>query len=188
MLFFGRRRAALPRVRRKISSKNTVSLSDKEDRAMDIREILSRRIAILDGAMGTMIQARELGEADYRGTQFLDHPKDLRLNNDVLNITQPQIIESIHREYLEAGADIIETNTFNSTAISMAEYGLENRIYELNKAGAEIARRTVERFMAENPGSPRFVASARAPRRRRGPITGRDHIRYAQRQSRAVCH
>ncbi|MHB8411990.1 MAG: methionine synthase [Candidatus Acidiferrales bacterium] len=142
---------------------NTVSLSDKEDRAMDIREILSRRIAILDGAMGTMIQARELGEADYRGKQFLDHPKDLRLNNDVLNITQPQIIESIHREYLEAGADIIETNTFNSNAISMAEYGLEDRIYDLNKAGGEVARRAVKRFAEKNPGSARFVAGSLGP-------------------------
>lgn len=130
---------------------------------MNMREILSKRIAILDGAMGTMIQARELGEADYRGKQFLGHQKDLRLNNDVLNITQPQIIESIHWQYLEAGADIIETNTFNSNAISMAEYGLENRIYELNKAGGEVARRAVECFAEKNPGSARFVAGSLGP-------------------------
>ena len=90
----------------------------------DIREILDKRIVILDGAMGTMIQALGLVEEDYRGKEFREHPKDLRLNNDVLNIAQPQIIESIHRQYLDAGADIIETNTFNSNAISMGEYGL----------------------------------------------------------------
>ena len=130
---------------------------------MDIREILKKRIVILDGAMGTMIQALGLVEEDYRGKEFRDHPKDLRLNNDVLNIAQPQIIESIHRQYLEAGADIIETNTFNSNAISMAEYGLQDRIYDLNKAGAQVARRAVEHFTKENPGSPRFVAGSLGP-------------------------
>ncbi|MGH9728514.1 MAG: methionine synthase [Candidatus Acidiferrales bacterium] len=129
----------------------------------DIREILDKRIVILDGAMGTMIQALGLVEEDYRGKEFREHPKDLRLNNDVLNIAQPQIIESIHRQYLEAGGDIIETNTFNSNAISMAEYGLQDRIYELNKAGAEVARRAVERFTNENPESVRFVAGSLGP-------------------------
>src|SRR5487761_278612 len=128
-----------------------------------LEELLRQRIVIIDGAMGTMIQQRNLTEADYRGRQFARHKKDLRLNNDLLNITQPQIIEDIHLQYLDAGADLIESNTFNSTAISMAEYGLENQIYDLNRAGAEIARRTVERFMAENPGSPRFVAGSLGP-------------------------
>ena len=88
-------------------------------------ETLKSRIVIIDGAMGTMIQAHNLEEADYRGKEFAHHGRDLRLCNDVLNITQPAIIEDIHRQYLDAGADIIETNTFNSTAISMAEYGLQ---------------------------------------------------------------
>jgi 5-methyltetrahydrofolate--homocysteine methyltransferase len=128
-----------------------------------LRELLRQRIVILDGAMGTMIQSRKLTDADYRGQQFARHPKDLRLNNDVLNITQPQIIESIHRAYLEAGADIIETNTFNSNAISMAEYQLQDRVYELNFEGAKIARRAVEKFTAENPGSVRFIAGSMGP-------------------------
>src|SRR5208337_2851727 len=98
---------------------------------------LERRIVIIDGAMGTMIQAHKLEEADYRGKEFARHGRDLRLCNDVLNITQPLIIEDIHRQYLDAGADIIETNTFNSTAISMADYKLEGFIYDLNRAGAQ---------------------------------------------------
>jgi 5-methyltetrahydrofolate--homocysteine methyltransferase len=124
---------------------------------------LEQRIVILDGAMGTMIQARQLTEADYRGKQFSRHAKDLRLNNDVLNITQPHIIESIHREYLEASADIIETNTFNSTAISMAEYQLQDHVYQLNLEGARIARRAVEQFTAENSGGIHFVAGSMGP-------------------------
>ena len=138
-------------------------MNSKNSRADLLRELLSQRIVILDGAMGTMIQARQLTEADYRGKQFSRHIKDLRLNNDVLNITQPHIIESIHREYLEAGADIIETNTFNSTAISMAEYQLQDQVFELNLEGARIACRAVERFTAENPGGIRFVAGSMGP-------------------------
>ncbi|MGB6233050.1 MAG: methionine synthase [Candidatus Acidiferrales bacterium] len=139
-------------------------MTTPSNRAAELKALLNQRIVILDGAMGTMIQARNLSEADYRGKEFARHPRDLRLNNDVLNITQPQIIASIHREYLEAGADIIETNTFNSTAISMAEYGLHDRVYDLNKAAAQIARRAVERFLAENSGAgPRFIAGAIGP-------------------------
>src|SRR5271169_1056864 len=113
-------------------------------------ETLRRRIVIIDGAMGTMIQAHKLEEADYRGKEFARHGRDLRLCNDVLNISQPAIIEDIHHQYLDAGADIIETNTFNSTAISMVEYGLEGFIYDLNRAGAQVARRAADRFMREN--------------------------------------
>ena len=91
-----------------------------------LEEILRQRIVIIDGAMGTAIQAHNLQEADYRGREFADHPRDLRLNSDVLNITQPHIVEAIHAAYLEAGADIIETNTFSSNAFSMAEYGLQD--------------------------------------------------------------
>ena len=104
-----------------------------------IREILSRRIMILDGAHGTLIQSRKLTEADYRGTQFAAHPKDLRLNGDLLNITQPAIIEDIHFQYLEAGCDIIETNTFTSNAISQAAYGLQDHVREMNRAGVACA-------------------------------------------------
>ncbi|HLW80822.1 MAG TPA: methionine synthase [Candidatus Acidoferrales bacterium] len=139
-------------------------MSATPNRAAELKAIFDQRIAILDGAMGTMIQARNLTEADYRGKQFAQHPRDLRLNNDLLNLTQPEIIESIHRQYLEAGADIIEANTFNSNAISMAEYGLQDRVYDLNKAGAQLARRSIERFLAENPAAgPRFVAGSIGP-------------------------
>jgi 5-methyltetrahydrofolate--homocysteine methyltransferase len=138
-------------------------LNSASKRADLLRELLQQRIIILDGAMGTMIQSRKLSEADYRGTQFAHHPKDLRLNNDVLNITQPQIIESIHRQYLEASADIIETNTFNANAVSLAEYALQDHAYQINLEGAKIARHAVEKFIAENPGSIRFVAGSMGP-------------------------
>jgi 5-methyltetrahydrofolate--homocysteine methyltransferase len=139
-------------------------LSATSHRAAELKTVFDERIAILDGAMGTMIQARNLTEADYRGKEFARHSRDLRLNNDLLNLTQPEIIESIHRRYLEAGADIIETNTFNSNAISMAEYGLQDCVYDLNKAGAQRARRSVERFLAENSAAgPRFVAGSIGP-------------------------
>ncbi len=126
-------------------------------------ETLKRRIVIIDGAMGTMIQAHKLEEADYRGKEFARHGRDLRQCNDVLNITQPQIIEDIHRQYLDAGADIIETNTFNSTAISMADYKLEGFIYDLNRAGAQVARRAAERFQREYPSRPCWVAGSLGP-------------------------
>ena len=118
---------------------------------------------IIDGAMGTMIQAHQLGERDYRGKQFADHSKDLRQNNDLLNITQPHIIATIHGQYLEAGADIIETNTFNSNAISMAEYQLQDRVQELNQEGARLARQAADKFMSENPGRLAFVAGSMGP-------------------------
>src|SRR5579875_1081803 len=113
--------------------------------------------------MGTMIQARNLGEADYRGKEFADHRRDLRLCNDVLNLTQPEIVASIHRQYLEAGADVIETNTFNANAISMEEYALQGRVYDINKAGAQIARRAVEEFLQDSGRGPRFVAGSIGP-------------------------
>ena len=131
--------------------------------ANSLVETLKRRIVIIDGAMGTMIQAHKLEEADYRGKEFARHGRDLRQCNDVLNITQPAIIEDIHRQYLDAGADIIETNTFNSTAISMADYRLEGFIYDLNRAGAQVARRAADRFMSENPARPCWVAGSLGP-------------------------
>src|SRR2546430_7371549 len=118
----------------------------------ELNALLQKRILLLDGAMGTMIQARKLDEAGYRGKEFARHGKDLRQNNDALNLSQPHIIEEIHLQYLEAGADIIETNTFNSNAISMSEYTLEDRVADLNFAGAQIARKGVERYMASHSG------------------------------------
>ena len=126
---------------------------------------------ILDGAIGTVIQTYNLDEADYRGKEFASHPQDLRLNNDLLNITQPEIIEDIHRQYLEAGADIIETNTFNSNAISQAEYGLQDHVHDLNVAGAGNARRAAERFMAEHPERRCFVAGSMGPTSRTASVS-----------------
>ena len=131
-----------------------------------IRQILDERVAILDGAMGTMIQARKLGEDAFRGARFRSHSRDLKGCNDVLCITQPELITDIHLRYLEAGADIIETNTFNSTAISMADYALEPFAYELNFAGAKAAKKAVELALDREPSRPRFVAGAMGPTNR----------------------
>src|SRR5579862_2235436 len=114
-------------------------MSHGEQIREELEALLRGRILLFDGAMGTMIQARRLEEADYRGKEFARHGRDLRQNNDALNLSQPQIIEEIHGQYLEAGADIIETNTFNANAISMGEYLLEDRVADLNFAGAQIA-------------------------------------------------
>ena len=130
---------------------------------MQIEQLLQERIVILDGAMGTMIQQRRLDEAAFRGERFRDWPKDLKGHNDLLNLTQPAIIEEIHRQYLEAGADIIETNTFNSQAISLADYQMHSLGYELSKAGAECARRAVAAVRAAQAGRSCFVAGAIGP-------------------------
>src|SRR5262245_37023717 len=132
---------------------------------MHMDELLRSRIAILDGPMGTMIQSFKLDESAYRGS-FKDHPTDLKGNNDLLNITQPELIKNIHCQYLEAGADIIETNTFNSNAISMSDYKMESLVYELNVAGARLARSAADEFMAANPNKPRFVAGSSGPTNR----------------------
>ncbi|MEZ4718724.1 MAG: homocysteine S-methyltransferase family protein [Caldilineaceae bacterium] len=126
-------------------------------------DLARRRILILDGAMGTMIQAHHLDEADYRGARFADWPSNLQGNNDLLSLTQPQIIADIHRQFLDAGADIIETNTFNATAISQADYGMEALAYELNVAAATLARAVVDEVTAATPEKPRFVAGALGP-------------------------
>jgi len=128
-----------------------------------IEALLKERILILDGAMGTMIQQRKLDEAAFRGERFKEWKKDLKGHNDLLNLTQPAVIEDIHRQYLEAGADIIETNTFNSQAISLADYHLETLGYELSKAGAACAKRAVEKVQAAQPGRRCFVAGAIGP-------------------------
>lgn len=138
-------------------------MRDSSDSIDELREILSRRIAVLDGAMGTMVQRHALDEADFRGTRFADHPCDVKGNNDLLSLTQPDLIAGIHQAYLEAGADIIETNTFNANAISMTDYQLEDVAYELNLAGATVARRAVEAVKNDDPARPRFVAGAIGP-------------------------
>ncbi len=131
-----------------------------------LHDILARRILLLDGAMGTMIQRRGLTEADFRGDRFRDHGRDLKGNNDVLVLTRPDVIGAIHREYLAAGSDVIETNTFNSQAISQADYGLEAFGYELNAAAATIARQAADEWTARTPDRPRFVAGAIGPTNR----------------------
>jgi 5-methyltetrahydrofolate--homocysteine methyltransferase len=136
-----------------------------------LRELLQQRIVIIDGAMGTMIQTYKLDEAAYRGERFRDWHKDLKGHNDLLNITQPEIIEAIHRQYLEAGADIIETNTFNAQAISLADYGMQELAYELAKAGAQAARRAADAVMKAQPGRACFVAGAIGPTTRTSSIS-----------------
>ncbi len=131
-----------------------------------IHALLKERILILDGAMGTMIQGYQLSEADFRGSEFANHPCDLKGNNDLLSLTQPQVIREIHRAYLEAGADIIETNTFNANGISQADYRMVERVYEINLAAARLAREAADRFTAQNPAQPRFVAGALGPTNR----------------------
>ncbi len=141
-------------------------MTDASTAAAELEQLLRQRIVILDGPMGTMIQNHKLDEAAYRG-HFTSHPADLKGNNDLLNLTQPELIKDIHRRYLEAGADILETNTFNSNAISMADYKMESLVYELNLAGARLARSAAEEFVARHPhGGRRFVAGSVGPTNR----------------------
>ena len=128
--------------------------------------ILQNRILVLDGAMGTMIQRHKLTEDDFRGERFKDHSHDLKGNNDLLNITQPEIIKNIHLAYLEAGADIIETNTFSANAISQADYKLEHTAYEINFEAAKIAKQAAKELSEKYPDKPRFVAGALGPTNR----------------------
>ena len=128
-----------------------------------IRQLLEQRILVIDGAMGTMIQRYKLTEQDYRGERFRDWPCDLKGNNDLLSLTRPDIVEQIHRDYLEAGADIIETNTFSSTSIAQADYQMQELAYELNLASARIARKVADEFTGKDPSRPRFVAGAIGP-------------------------
>jgi 5-methyltetrahydrofolate--homocysteine methyltransferase len=132
-------------------------------RALTIQEILKERILVLDGAMGTMIQRHPLEERDFRGDRFKDHAHPVKGNNDLLSITQPQIISDIHQQYLAAGADIIETNTFSSTTIAQADYHLEDVVYELNFESARLAKKAAIDFTKRTPNKPRFVAGALGP-------------------------
>ncbi|MCB1669809.1 MAG: methionine synthase, partial [Pseudomonadales bacterium] len=134
-----------------------------EQRLQSLHDALNQRILVLDGAMGTLIQAHKLAESDFRGLRFKDHPIDLAGNNDLLTLTQSEIIFHIHRQYLESGADIIETNTFNSTSSSQADYQLEALVYELNYEAAKLARRCCDEFTGDNPDRPRFVAGVVGP-------------------------
>jgi 5-methyltetrahydrofolate--homocysteine methyltransferase len=136
------------------------------DLAGQLKEILNRRVMILDGAMGTMIQAHKLDEKAFRGAQFAAHSRDLRGCNDVLCITQSDLITAIHVQYFEAGADIVETNTFNSTSVSMADYKLEDHAYALNVAGARAAKKAVEIVQAKDSSRTCFVAGAIGPTNR----------------------
>jgi 5-methyltetrahydrofolate--homocysteine methyltransferase len=129
----------------------------------DITSALKDRILIIDGAMGTMIQQYKLSEEGYRGERFKDWHKDVKGNNDLLSITRPDIITAIHKAYLDAGADIIETNTFSSTSIAQADYDMQSLAYELNVASAECARSAADEYTAANPNKPRFVAGAIGP-------------------------
>lgn len=141
------------------------------DRTGQLKQLLAKRILLLDGAMGTMIQNHRLGEADYRGERFRDFAHDLKGNNDLLVLTQPEIIREIHAKYLEAGADILETNTFNSTSISMADYRMEDIVYELNVAAAKLARSVADEWTAKTPDKPRFVAGVLGPTNRTASLS-----------------
>ncbi len=139
----------------------------------DLVRLLKRRILVLDGAMGTLIQAEGLDEAGFRGSLFREHPRDLKGCNDLLSLTRPEIVERMHLRYLEAGADIIETNTFTATAISLADYGLESKAYAINRAAAEAARRAAGAMTARTPGRPRFVAGSLGPTNRTASLSPR---------------
>ncbi|AZI55926.1 5-methyltetrahydrofolate--homocysteine methyltransferase [Epilithonimonas vandammei] len=132
---------------------------------------LGKRILILDGAMGTMIQRYNFTEEDYRGERFKDWESPLKGNNDLLSLTQPEAIEEIHRKYLLAGADIIETNTFSGTTIAMADYHMEDLVYELNYESAKIAKKVCDEFTAQNPNKPRFVAGSIGPTNRTASLS-----------------
>lgn len=138
-------------------------MSNNQNTLSTLRQLLRQRIVIIDGAMGTMIQRHKLDEAAYRGAQFADWPSDLKGNNDLLNLTQPHIITGIHRQYLEAGADIIETNTFNSQSVTLADYGMSHLAYDFNVAAAKVARQAADSFLAEHPERTVFVAGALGP-------------------------
>lgn len=132
----------------------------------DIHKAISERILILDGAMGTMLQRYNFSEEDFRGERFKDFPHPLKGNNDLLSLTQPQAIKEVHRQYFEAGADIVETNTFSGTTIGMADYHLEDLVYELNYESAKLAKEVADEFTAKNPDKPRFVAGSIGPTNR----------------------
>jgi 5-methyltetrahydrofolate--homocysteine methyltransferase len=137
----------------------------------NINEELKKRILVLDGAMGTMLQQYDFTEEDFRGERFKDYPSSLKGNNDLLSLTQPKAIADIHAKYFEAGADIVETNTFSGTTIAMADYDMENLVYELNFESAKIAKKVAEEFTAREPHKPRFVAGSIGPTNRTASLS-----------------
>src|SRR5690242_13427913 len=149
-----------------------MSVATHTDTRTLLEHLLTERILVLDGAMGTMVHALKFSEQDYRGRRFANHPKDLKNFIDILAITQPEAIEGIHRQYLEAGADIIETNTFGATSVAMADFELESQVRELNLAAARLARRAADDFTQRNPNKPRFVAGSIGPTNRQLSIAG----------------
>ncbi|WP_208532370.1 homocysteine S-methyltransferase family protein, partial [Pseudomonas aeruginosa] len=138
-------------------------LTDRSARLQALQHALRERILILDGGMGTMIQSYKLEEADYRGERFADWPSDVKGNNDLLLLSRPDVIQAIEKAYLDAGADILETNTFNATQVSQADYGMQSLAYELNVEGARLARQVADAKTAETPDKPRFVAGVLGP-------------------------
>src|ERR1700693_4173474 len=149
-------------------------MSKTNDKTALLESLLDKRILVLDGAMGTMIQAHKLGEAEYRGPAACGlhaHAHDLKGDNDLLVLTRPDVVRSIHHAFLEAGADIIETNTFNATRIAQADYKLEHRVREINLAAARIARECADAWTAKTPDKPRFVAGALGPTNRTATIS-----------------
>jgi 5-methyltetrahydrofolate--homocysteine methyltransferase len=136
-----------------------------------IQEEIKKRILVLDGAMGTMLQRNKFEEEDFRGERFKDFPYPLKGNNDLLTLTQPEAVKEVHRLYFQAGADIVETNTFSGTTIGMADYHMEDLVYELNFQSAKIAREVADEFTAKNPERPRFVAGSIGPTNRTASIS-----------------
>ena len=142
-------------------------------RIQPLLDALGRRIIVLDGAMGTMLQSYKVDEAGFRGERFKDWPKPLRGDNDLLCLTQPHLVREVHDAFLAAGADIVETNTFNGTAVSQADYGLEAFVYEINLEAARIARTAADACTARDPSWPRFVAGALGPTNRTASLSPR---------------
>ena len=147
------------------------ALTTREGRIAALHAALRERVLVLDGSWGVLIQGYELTEADYRGARFADWPQDLKGNNDLLILTRPDIITGIHRDYLDAGADITSTNTFTSTSIAQADYGLEAHAEELNREGARLARAVADEFTARDPARPRWVAGSIGPTNRTASIS-----------------
>ncbi len=137
----------------------------------NIYQTIQKHILVLDGAMGTMLQRYDFSEADFRGERFKDYPTSLKGNNDLLSLTQPEAIADVHRKYFEAGADIVETNTFSGTTIAMADYQMEDLVYELNYESAKIAKRVADEFTKQNPDKPRFVAGSIGPTNRTASLS-----------------
>ena len=155
-----------------MSKKTTLSATHTaQSRIAALKEALAKRILVIDGAMGSMIQTYNLQETDYRGERFANYATDLKGNNDLLCLTKPEVIKEIHRAYLDAGSDILETNTFNGTRVAQGDYSLESVAAEINLAGAKLAREVADQYTAEKPDQPRFVAGVLGPTPRTASIS-----------------